>query len=153
VSHHGRWPIAHVDSSRGGQRQQHLGEHDRLARRKKAARGQGRGGRPIGDAWAALSGAAGVGFTARPGGLGKNETWLVADRWAKLRKCRFSLSGWIRCEGPARERKGIYIFLKQFLINAEVDRKLEKILSHLRKYETFSGDRVGYLAQLLYGTL
>jgi hypothetical protein len=45
------------------------------------------------------------------------------------------------------------LFQNEFLFNAELDQKLGKYLKASKKYETFSGDRIGYLAQLVYWTI
>jgi hypothetical protein len=65
----------------------------------------------------------------------------------------FSLSGRIGWWFLPVKEKDFYIFPNEFLFNAKVSRKSGKISRHLRKYEFFYGDRMGYLAQLLYGTL
>jgi hypothetical protein len=65
-------------------------------------------------------------------------------------RCVFGLADQIRLVGLACQGKMILNFQNEFPFNAELDRNLKKYLETLKKYETFSGDRLEYLAQLLY---
>jgi hypothetical protein len=84
------------------------------------------------------------------GGL-RNKDW-VAGRWASMAREQVSGHGSDQngLTGHAREKeKKIWLFQNKFLFNAELHRKPKKYLETSEKYETFSGDRLAYLAQLL----
>jgi hypothetical protein len=53
--------------------------------------------------------------------------------------------------GPAREGEIVFLFPERISIQHISQRNLEKkYLETSKKYETFSRERLGYLAQLLY---
>jgi hypothetical protein len=83
----------------------------------------------------------------------------LAYRWATWGALAHSSTGRVmllcrsgRLPGPAREGKRILVFFTQFPINTKDERILGKIPRNFRKYENCSGDRLGYLTQLLYWT-